>query len=138
MVVKIKADAFNSGGYRSELGTQGRTGLAEVDAELDRLAASDVRALFSLAVNAQRKREMGMDRILVVKYGTTESPQDAAARLSRLPAIEWATPNSIGHGTATPNDPTYSLQWGHHNRGQAILAFGDTVGHRPRHRHQPG
>jgi subtilisin family serine protease len=128
VVVKVRADAFHSAAYKPELGTQGRTGLAEVDAELDRLAASNVRALFSLAAHAQLKQEMGMDRILVVKYGTTESPQDAAARLARLSAIEWAHPNSIGHTTFTPNDPTYPLQWAHDNRGQAIRAPGDTVG----------
>ncbi len=128
VIFKLRPSAFESGGYRSDLAPEGRTGLAAVDAELDQLAATEVRALFSLEVNAEKKREMGMDRILVLKYRNTESPLAAAAQLSRLADIEWAEPNSIGHGMLAPNDPTYPLQWGHRNRGQAIRAPGDSVG----------
>jgi subtilisin family serine protease len=128
VVMKIRADAFHGGTYRAELGTQGRTGLVDVDAVLAQLAATKVSALFSLAVNAEMKREMGMDRIVVIKYSRAESPVAAADRLAQLADVEWAEPNSIGHGTFTPNDPTYPLQWGHKNRGQAIRAPGDSVG----------
>jgi subtilisin family serine protease len=128
VLFKLRLDAFHSSAFRSDLAPQGRTGLAAVDAELERLGSSTIQGLFSLDVNADRKREMGMDRVFLMRYAAAEAAPEAAARLSLLPEIEYAEVNSIGHGTFTPNDPTYNLQWGHRNRGQAVQADGDSVG----------
>src|SRR3984893_8461317 len=45
-----------------------------------------------------------------------------AARLRHDPAVAYAEPNYLQQGTATatPTDPSFALQWGAYNTGQAI------------------
>lgn len=128
VIFKLRPSAFESGGYRSDLAPQGRTGLPAVDQELTGLSTSLIGNVFNVTVNPARKHEGGMDRILLARYTGAPAPLEAAARLARLPEIEWAEPNWIGQGALAPDDPTYPLQWAHHNRGQAIAVSGDSVG----------
>ena len=44
----------------------------------------------------------------------------AVARLRRYPVVAYAEPDYVQRGSATPNDPSFSLQWGDENSGQAI------------------
>jgi len=41
-------------------------------------------------------------------------------RLRRDASVAYAEPNYLEQGSATPNDPSFSLQWGDENTGQAI------------------
>jgi subtilisin family serine protease len=127
-LMKLRSDAIQRNEQSANPGSQGRTGLTAVDAELDRLEAVEVRRLFSLETNADRKRAMGLDRIFVVRYLGSATPEEAVARVAGLPEIEWAEPNRVVRGTLTPNDTYYEEQWGLHNRGQARKADGDSVG----------
>jgi subtilisin family serine protease len=128
LLFKLSASSFAVSDYRAGRAAPGRTGLAAVDLVLADLAAIDIRNAFQVTVNAAAKQAIGMDRILHLRYSGTEAPPQAAARLAALPDIEWAEPNGIVRGDFVPNDPTYPLQWGAHNRGQAIQADGDSVG----------
>lgn len=128
IVVKLSASAMSSDAYKPSLASAGRTGIAAVDREMERLATTQIRGLFDLAAHADRKRALGMDRIFHIHYAGSEFPSEAAARLAALPAVEWAEPNVIARGSMTPNDPTYTLQWGLRNRGQAFRGPGDSLG----------
>lgn len=128
LLVKLRTEAFHSAAFRAELGAQGRTGLASLDTEFERLAVTAISPLVDLKENAETKRQMGLDRLFLLEYGTPDAPAEVASKLALLPEVEYAEVNSIGHGDLTPNDPTYRLQWGHRNRGQAIQADGDSVG----------
>ena len=41
-------------------------------------------------------------------------------RLGRSAAVAYAEPDYLMSGSATPNDPSFSLQWGDNNTGQAV------------------
>ena len=41
-------------------------------------------------------------------------------RLRRDPGVAYAEPNYLERGSATPNDPSFPLQWGDQNTGQSI------------------
>ncbi len=44
----------------------------------------------------------------------------AVDRLRRDPGVAYAEPNYLERASATPNDPSYPLQWGDENTGQLI------------------
>ncbi len=44
----------------------------------------------------------------------------AVTRLRRHAAVAYAEPNYLQRGSAKPNDPSFPLQWGDENTGQAI------------------
>jgi thermitase len=45
-------------------------------------------------------------------------PAVAAASIGALPSVEYAEPNYLLRATATPNDPSFSKEYGLHNTGQ--------------------
>jgi hypothetical protein len=128
VLFKLKQTAYESSTYKPTLAATGRTGIATIDAALERLAVSNVALVFRQDVNAAAKSAAGMDRIFIARFTSTESPPEAATRLAAITEIEWAEPNGIGHGDMTPNDPLYNQQWGVRNVSQAVAADGDTVG----------
>lgn len=134
LVYKLRAGSFASDAFDAALAAQGRTGLAALDEALALLQVSEIEAVFpmdatlAMDANLELKRSMGMDRVFLARYASSEVSPDAAVRLARLSEIEWVEPNRIVHGSLTPNDPTYTLQWGHRNRGQAVATDGDSVG----------
>jgi subtilisin family serine protease len=128
LVFKIQVSAFASPAFRPGLLQEGRTGIAAVDGELARLEVTSIRAVFNVSVRAEKKHDLGMDRIFLARYAAAATPPEAAAALAGAAAVEWAEPNGIVRGAFTPNDPTYTFQWAHHNRGQAINTAGDSVG----------
>ncbi len=128
VIFQLRLDAFESGAFRADQLSRGLTGLAIVDREMARLRVSEIRNVFNVEVKARDKHEMGMDRILLARYEGAPTPPEAAAALAGLPEIAWAEPNGITWVEQTPNDPSYRLQWEHHNRGQAVTAGGDSVG----------
>src|SRR4029077_6206542 len=58
--------------------------------------------------------------------------EEAVARLSQDPRVEYAEPNYIWSIDRTPNDPRYPEQYGLHNTGQeGGVAGADIGGERP-------
>lgn len=128
LMVKLRPEAAARAAFSPAALSSGRTGLAALDLELERLDATALDNLFRPEVNPERKRAIGLDRTYRVRYRGTDTPPDAANRLAASPEIEWAEPNFTVHLNVTPNDTNYELQWGLKNRGQAEKANGDTVG----------
>jgi subtilisin family serine protease len=70
---------------------------------------------------AGRGRVRGAEYLAPLELRVSGSKLDVAlARLRSDPAVAYAEPNYLQHGDATPNDPSFSLQWGDSNTGQAI------------------
>jgi serine protease len=54
----------------------------------------------------------GLDRIIVVKYNSSQDPNFVAKQLSGLKEIEWAEPKFVYPvADFTPNDPNYASQY---------------------------
>jgi thermitase len=84
----------------------------------------------------------GVERIFVLTLADDASVQQAIASLSRLPEVEYAEPDFVGHGEGVPsassghlassmlnpNDPRFDLQWGMKNTGQTIDGIAGTPG----------
>jgi subtilisin family serine protease len=52
----------------------------------------------------------------------------AITALRRYREVRYAEPDYIGHQNATPNDPSFSLQWGSSNTGQSVNGITGTAG----------
>lgn len=128
ILVQLNAQAVQSGSYRADLGTSGRTGLAPIDQVLQGLGATEVTRAIDDRGDVAARHEAGLDRIFVVRFGSGIDPVVAAQRFAGLSDIGYAEPNFYGYAQLTPNDPTYPLQWAHNNTGQAISYSGGNVG----------
>src|SRR3954454_19913451 len=51
-----------------------------------------------------------------------------AARLRRRAGVRYAEPDYLQQLAATPNDPSFGLQWAHQNRGQTVNGVTGTSG----------
>ena len=75
-------------------------------------------------IGAQVKADLshsGLSGMQVVKLPSTVSVYGAIAEYQKNPDVLYAQPNYVYHIAAlTPNDPSYSLQWGLHNTGQQM------------------
>lgn len=91
------------------------------------------------AVRAGSVRSWGsLDGLQLVRLSAGTSLQNAVASYRRNPAVLYAEPNYIVHALGTPNDPSFSQQWGLQNTGQngglagadihAIQAWTQTTG----------
>ena len=54
------------------------------------------------------------------RVGGAGSIDRAIARLEADPAVRWAEPNLVHHGSAAPDDPLFGSQWGLLNSGQPV------------------
>jgi thermitase len=57
-----------------------------------------------------RNRVPALD-VDVIK-SVTLSTEELIERLSKIPAVEYVEPNYYGRIVLTPNDPSFSVQWG--------------------------
>ncbi len=55
--------------------------------------------------------KFGLNRIMFVKYNSSQDPLYVAAKLKGLNDIEWAEPKYVRRVTFVPNDPFYSSQY---------------------------
>jgi subtilisin family serine protease len=128
IIVQIREGSASSAAYAPAKGTSGRTGLAGLDARLATIGAASIEPLFGDADDRAAAAKTGLDRILVVRYSSGASPEEAARALAGDADIVYAEPNFIARALVAPNDPTFASQWAHANSGQAIRYSGGTVG----------
>lgn len=65
------------------------------------------------------RRRLGMDGLFLVTTPGVSDPDQALARLSRLPGFRYAEPNGVVQLMATtPNDAQFGTQWSLNNTGQ--------------------
>lgn len=118
-----------------------RSGMTELDAWAVELGATSIEQVFNMAVNADEKRAMGMDRWFVVKFSEDADVDAAAHRLASMDFIERVEFNKvierpdvqifpaevetiIGDTRATDmpfNDPKLKLQWSMRNFGYETI-----------------
>lgn len=91
----------------------------------DRLSFAD--SMINTAVGAwtEQRLEASQSRVLSLPPGT--DPASAAEFYASLPNVEWAEPNYAVTSFLTPNDPSYSDQWGP-VQARFDLAWDTTVG----------
>ena len=95
-----------------------RTGYAAVDALNAQHGIGAARQAFACPPTALA-RDMGLDRVYVLEAGRDIDVLPAVEQYLATGVFEYAEPDYRGHGDATtPNDPSYSLQWGFNNTGQ--------------------
>ena len=115
-----------------------RSGIVALDAVAEELSVENVRPVFNMAINADKKRERGMHRWFVVEFSKEMAIESVAERFASLkevecveyarvfarpevnvvPADEVATTRS---GNEPFNDPMLPLQWGLHNTGSSEI-----------------
>ncbi len=55
-----------------------------------------------------------------ISVGGLDAHERALAALNEMPELVLeAEPDGVGFGAGTPNDSSFSVQWGHHNTGQS-------------------
>lgn len=113
-----------------------RSGLTELDAVAEELSATDLRPVFNLKVNGERKRELGMHRWYVMNFSEDADLDIAAKRLANVKAVERVQfSKQVVRPTAVPtevdlseiaatrseeypfDDPMLPLQWHYRNLG---------------------
>ncbi len=110
-----------------------QTGIAEIDAINDRYNINKIERVFknldTRHANMELAERIGITRTYLLSLPKDESIPDAVAEYATLPHVEYAEPNYIDHVALVSTDPTYELQWGLNNTGQAIpFDEGDPVG----------
>jgi subtilisin family serine protease/outer membrane protein assembly factor BamB len=65
--------------------------------------------------------------VRVIELDDTETVADAIARLQATGRYEFVEPDRIRHLDATPNDPSFSLQWSLNNTGQSGGVAGSDI-----------
>ena len=108
------------------------TGLKQIDALNSKHGVKSIekaiRFVDSPKTNVQLAEKYGLSRIYVLKLQKGSDVQRIAEEYENNPDVVFAEPNFIDYLTTVPNDPTYSLQWGLKNTGQAISYTNTVVG----------
>ena len=124
-----------------------RSGLTELDAVVEEIAATDLRPVFNLKVNANSKRAMGMHRWYVVNFAEDTDLDFAAERLAKVEAVERVQfskqvvrptdvpievdPSEIAQTRSEEcpfDDPMLPLQWHYRNLGNEATFPGAKAG----------
>lgn len=128
VLIRLTADAKASASYKADLGSHGRTGLADLDAVLAVIDAVRVQPLLKFPAQAPTLRGQALNRTLLVYYDSNEDPNAAVSRLTAVGDVELAVPDAVVKTTGIPNDPLFPAQWSHRNTGQAESYSGPLVG----------
>lgn len=119
-----------------------RSGISELDAIAAKIGATSIEYAFNLKVNADLKREMGLDRWFVVTFPEDADLQQVATQLSTVPSISRVQFNTkltkpqmamggafdpsrvqVTRATDFPfNDPMFDMQWDLKNTGNKSLS----------------
>ena len=70
---------------------------------------NNARQMYPQTNSRLMKGEESISRIFQVEYNSSEDPIKLAAKISKLPEIEYAEPRYIQHITDTPNDSLYNM-----------------------------
>ncbi len=101
VVIKIKPEYF-----RESIRSSGTTGIASLDAKLNRLGIRSVSPRFSL--NEAKSKGQSIRRILLVEFDPALSPVGIANSLGLDPSVEYAEPLYPDEMLDVPNDPKYA------------------------------
>ena len=121
------------------------TGVSAIDAIAEEIGATSINQLFNMKVNAELKRELGMDRWFTIHFSEEVNVDEAAkalaasdairriefAKVCKGPNVEEATVVDIDAFAATrsgeyPNDPMFAGQWHYKNNGNPFDPAGVT------------
>ncbi|MEO7022466.1 MAG: hypothetical protein ABI234_20115, partial [Ktedonobacteraceae bacterium] len=78
-------------------------------------------------VHAHEVRALGMDNVYLVAVPNGHV-LDAVSTLKARPGVKYAEPDYTQVVTATPNDPSFPIQWGYHDTGQTVNGTAGTPG----------
>ncbi len=88
--------------------------------------ASQVEPGAELAIQAHELRALGSDvHLLQVPNGHV---LDAVRFLNSYPGVRYAEPDYLEQEAATPNDPSFPMQWEYQNTGQSVNGIAGTSG----------
>lgn len=119
------------------------TGISQIDAAAAEIGATSIKQVFNMKVNADLKRELGMDRWFSIEF-SEDADLDAAAKVlasvDKVQRVEFSTivrapkvdaPEVVelaNVGTTRagefPNDPYFGKQWSLLNEGNRNVAEG--------------
>lgn len=117
-----------------------RSGMTELDLLAMEIEASDIKPVFNLKVNAEKKRARGMHRWYAVEFPETVSLEDAAMKLAKIDYVETVqyagtvkrpteqavefnpmTDAATRSGDYPFDDPGMYYQWHYINAGRVSL-----------------
>ena len=121
------------------------TGVSAIDAIAEEIGATSINQLFNMKVNAELKRELGMDRWFTINFSDEVNVDEAAKALAasdairriefakelKAPNVEEAKVVDLDAFAATrsgeyPNDPMFAGQWHYKNNGNPFDPAGET------------
>ncbi len=97
-----------------------RTSIPSLDGLLTSSNATALGLTHIKARNESLAASLGLDRWYSVTVPEGTDIPAWIAQYKADPNVDEATPDYYAYSTATPNDPTYSIQWGHNNTGQML------------------
>lgn len=115
------------------------TGVSEIDAVAEQIGATGIHQLFNMKVNADQKRDLGMDRWFTIQFSEDVNVDDAAKALAASDVVRRVEFTKVCVGPnvdepkvfdlnsfATtrageyPNDASFAMQWPLLNKGNAF------------------
>lgn len=119
------------------------TGISQIDAVASEIGATNISQVFNMKVNAELKRELGMDRWFAIEFSKDVNLDVAAKQLAavaNVERIEFSTivkaPNvdepeivevagmGVTRAGEYPNDPSFGAQWSLINNGNTSTTPG--------------
>lgn len=119
------------------------TGISQIDAVASQIGATSISQVFNMKVNAELKRELGMDRWFAIEFSKDVDLDVAAKQLAavaNVERVEFSTivkaPNvdepeivevadmSTTRAGEYPNDPSFGAQWSLINKGNTSATPG--------------
>ncbi len=95
------------------------SGLASFDRAAQRAGMSDIRRSHPFVKNRGMAEQIGVDRWFTLTVAAGDM-HEVAKNLQSDPHVQAASPVYVAFPAVAPNDPSYSLQWGHDNTGQML------------------
>ena len=91
------------------------------------LTQYDLSSSTALFPNKQNDNGFGLNRIVMIEYGSESDPFFVSSKLSNLPEVEWAEPKFVYEIDYVPNDPSFGSQW-NLSKIKAAIAWDYTMG----------
>ncbi len=121
VVVKFSESATTSLNFRITTQKDGlvSTGIPSIDALNKKFGATSIsKEKLYQPRNASLVRQLGIDRIYLLKVPDNADVVSIAEQYSRDANIEFANPDWEVYYAAVPNDPLHVNHWGHNNTAQ--------------------
>ncbi len=126
LIIQFDSDAAPELGFEAPLTL---AELPDLQQTVTRAAGADLSPFFySITEFTQRHRDFGLHQFYVLSFEEDVAVGEMADEIRQLPGIERVDFNRQGTPAYVPDDPSYPLQWGHDNTGQASHYNGGQVG----------